>query len=100
MKKYILIYFILVAVIASIFLFIPINLFDGEVHYKYGLLDYTVKEKISLSYFIGIGSGPSEIEGVKDFRLLPLGYFLAILIIFSLPAIISYRLFLKDKNSK
>ncbi|MES2588529.1 MAG: hypothetical protein V4622_06065 [Bacteroidota bacterium] len=98
MKKYILIYSISVLVIATIFFVFPINLFDGEIHYKYDLVDYNVKQKLSLSYFVGIGANPSEIKGVKDFYLLPLGYVIALLMIFVLPAIITYRISLKKKQ--
>jgi hypothetical protein len=98
MKKYINIYLLGVFIIASLLFFIPINLFDGEVHYKYEILDYTVKQKMSLSQFIGIGANPMETEGVVDFHLLPIGYFLAVLMIFFFPAIISYRWALRDKS--
>jgi hypothetical protein len=95
MKKSIFIYLILVLVIASILCLFPINLFDGEIQYKEGISKFTVKQKLSLSYFFGIGSNPSETKGVVDFYLLPVGYLLAFLLIFFFPAIITYRLKLK-----
>jgi Zn-dependent protease len=98
MKKPLFIYFILVLIILAILCLLPINLFDGEVHYKYEIYDYKVKEKLSLSYFFGIGASPSETKGVVDFYLLPVGYLLAFLIIFFLPAIITYRLKLRKKE--
>jgi hypothetical protein len=97
MKKPIFLYFILVLVVASILCFFPINLFDGEIQFKHGIQEYTVREKLSLSYFLGIGASPAETKGVVDFYLLPIGYLLAFLMIFMLPAIITYRIKLKKK---
>lgn len=99
MKKSIILYGALVVTISCVLFFLPINLFDGEVHYKYGVYDYTVKENLSLSYFLGIGANPSQTNGVVDFYLLPIGYLLAFMVIFVLPAILTYRIKLKKKRN-
>lgn len=101
-KKYLLIFLICSLVVAAIFFLIPINLFDGEIVLENtnGVALQPIKTKLSLSYFIGIGASAEDLKGVKDFYLLPMGYFFAFLMIFGLPALISYRIYLKNQNKK
>lgn len=101
-KKYLLIFLICSLVVSAIFFLIPINLFDGEIVFENanGVALQPIKAKLSLSYFIGIGASTEDLKGVKDFYLLPMGYFFAFLMIFGLPALISYRIYLNNQNKE
>jgi|TARA_R110000737_G_scaffold350741_2_gene390685 hypothetical protein len=103
-KKLLPVFIISFLVIAAILFLFPINLFDGEIIYESGLQVATVKAPLSLSYFIGMGYDSADLVGVKSFRLLPVGYLIAFLILFGLPALVSYRIYLgrmkKDTNEK
>lgn len=100
MKRYLLIFLVCMLAIAAIFFLIPINLFDGEIVFEANGHEFTEKAKLSLSYFIGIGANEEQTQGVKDFYLLPMGYMIAFLVIFVLPAIITYRIYLKNQPKK
>lgn len=100
MKKYILIFFACMLVLTAIFFFIPINLFDGEIVFEVNGISFTRPSKLSLSYFIGIGAKGSAIKDVKDFYLLPMGYFFAFLMLVAFPALISYRIYLQDRKKE
>lgn len=77
----------------ALFLF-PINLFDGEIVVQHGFKEVVDEAPLSLSYFIGMGYKESEMVDVKSFRLLPMGYVMAFVIIIGIPALISYRIHL------
>jgi hypothetical protein len=72
----------------------PINLFDGEIIYKNGVIE---QAPLSLSYFFGIGYEVSDMTSVASFHLVPKGYFLAIIFTIGLPALIAYRIYLTIK---
>ena len=82
-------------VIAAILFLFPINLFDGEVEYQKKLVYVVEKQPLSLSYFIGLGYDPADMDVVKSFRLLPGGYLLAGIMLLGFPALIAYRVYLK-----
>jgi hypothetical protein len=83
-----------------LFLF-PINLFPGEVIQKIGSTEQVVHIPLSLSYFIGFGYDPGDLEGIKDFYLLPRGYALAFCLLIGFPAIMAFRVYIvKKKNEK
>ena len=67
---------------------------------KNGLSETKEAAPLSLSYFIGLGYNSQDMNGIQDFYLLPKGYLLAICIIFGLPAILSYRIYLAQKKKK
>ena len=98
MKRSILIFFACALGVAAIFFLIPINLFDGEIVFEVNGVEFTSKAKLSLSYFIGIGANEEQTQDVKDFYLLPMGYLMVFLMIVALPAIITYRIHLKNKQ--
>ena len=81
-----------------LFFLFPIEIFDGEVVFEKGLVHFTTKGPLSLSYFIGLGLDPKEMDGIKDFYLLPKGYFMAFLFTFCIPALVSYRVYISNKN--
>ncbi len=103
LKKYLPVFFITFFVIAALLFLFPINLFDGEIIVQSGLQEAVVKAPLSLSYFIGMGYDDTDMIGVKSFYLLPVGYLLSFLVLFGLPAIISYRIQLgrmKKRNNE
>jgi hypothetical protein len=91
--------FIGLSLIISVILFsLPINLFPGEIVMERGLSTITLKDhNLSLSYFVGMGMNPGDLEGVKSFKLSPWGWALALCYIFLLPGIIAYRIHMKQK---
>ena len=63
-----------------------------------GLSTITVKDhNLSLSYFVGMGLNPGDLEGIKSFKLTPWGCALAFCYIFLLPGLIAYRIYMKQK---
>jgi hypothetical protein len=77
---------------------LPINLFPGEIVMERGLSTITLKDhNLSLSYFVGMGLNPGDLEGIKSFKLTPWGWALAFCYIFLLPGIIAYRIYMKQK---
>lgn len=75
---------------------LPINLFPGEITYQKGLSTYTITEtNLSLSYFIGLGLNPGDLDDVASFRLSLWGYALAVCYLGLLPGVITYRIYLK-----
>jgi hypothetical protein len=91
--------FIGLSLIISVILFsLPINLFPGEIVMERGLSTITLKDhNLSLSYFVGMGMNPGDLEGVKSFKLTPWGWALAFCYIFLLPGIIAYRIHMNQK---
>lgn len=84
-------------VMACIFFLIPINLFDGEVHFDTGLQQFTEPAKLALSYFIGIGIKAGDLKDVVSFNLTASGYAVAGIFIIGFPALLAYRVYLKGK---
>lgn len=72
----------------------PVNLFDGEILYKNGLIE---PAPLSLSYFFGMGYNPADMEPVASFHLVAKGYFLAFIFTLGIPALITYRVYLSIK---
>lgn len=92
----------LVGLACSLLLFFlfPINLFDGIYVIENGRVDIHREVKTSLSYFIGMGYNEGDLQGIKSFYLLPIGYLEAVLFIVGIPALISYRFYLKNKTTQ
>jgi hypothetical protein len=80
---------------------LPINLFPGEITYQKGISTYTITEtNLSLSYFIGLGLNPGDLDDVDSFRLSLGGYALALCYLGLLPGVITYRIYLmRQKKS-
>lgn len=100
MKRYYFIFAGLAFLIAAVFFFFRIAIFDGEIVFENGGQDLVLKNKLSLSYFLGIGFHEGELKGVKDFYLINTGYANAFLLILALPALISYRIFIAKKKKE
>jgi hypothetical protein len=78
---------------------LPINLFPGEITYQKGIRTYTITEtNLSLSYFIGLGLNPGDLDDVASFRLSLGGYALALCYLGLLPGVITYRIYLKRQK--
>lgn len=74
----------------------PINLFQGEIVYLNGLVEVTEQAPLSLSYFLGLGYNEVDMLDIKEFYLLPSGILTAVIFIFGIPALIAYRIYLKQ----
>lgn len=78
---------------------LPINLFPGEITYQKGISTYTITEtNLSLSYFIGLGLNPGDLDDVASFRLSLGGYALALCYLGLLPGVITYRIYLNRQK--
>jgi hypothetical protein len=99
-RKPIVVFFLAMICLSAIFFFIPVNVFDGEYTFRVNGVTFTEKTKMSLSYFIGIGASPEELKDVVSFRLVPMGYFMAFLLIGAFPALIAYRVHIANQQEK
>ncbi len=98
LKKPLLIFIVFSSVLAFLFFFFPINLFDGKIVVENGLQSYTADDNLSLSNFIGIGiEGMSE-QGIVDFYLTAKGVILAFIYILGFPGLLAYRIYLKNQR--
>jgi hypothetical protein len=98
LSKPIVVFFVTFLAIALPLFLLPINLFPGEAIQQIGTIEYPVKFPMSLSYLIGIGYDPADLEGIKDFYLLPQGYALAFCLLIGLPTVLAFRAHLARKN--
>ncbi|OFZ66698.1 MAG: hypothetical protein A3D92_19810 [Bacteroidetes bacterium RIFCSPHIGHO2_02_FULL_44_7] len=96
MKKPWILFFSLSLVLASIFFFFNVAIFDGKIEFDGPDGGFVMDAKLSLSYFIGIGIEPEDMVGVKDFYLTAQGIFMAFVFILGLPALLAYRMRLKN----
>lgn len=92
--------FLLITIGIALPLFtLPINLFPGEITYQKVLSTYTITEtNLSLSYFVGLGLNPGDLDDVASFRLSLGGYALAFCYLLLLPGVITYRIYLKRQK--
>lgn len=97
LKKPIVVFILGVVLMATFFFVVPINLFDGEVHFDTGLQQMTEPTKLALSYFIGIGISEGDLVDVVSFNLRPAGYAVAAIFILGIPGLFAYRTHLKNK---
>lgn len=85
---------------SALLFLIPLNLFEGEVHFNTGIQKFTEPIRLSLSYFVGIGLKPGDLKDVESFNLTKSGYALAVILIFGFPALIAYRQHLKNTKEQ
>lgn len=85
-------------ILAAVFFLFPINLFDGVIIEKRGLQEIVHERPISLSYFIGMGYDPEDMEFIQDFYLTGKGITMALIFILGIPALLAYRVYLKQKS--
>jgi hypothetical protein len=97
-KKPFLVFAIFSGILAAIFFLFPISIFDGEIAVENGLQSFTTDFKLSLSNFIGIGNERLEGRSIVDFYLKPQGYMIAGIMIFGMPGLFAYRMYLKVSN--
>lgn len=84
--------------VSSILVFLPINIFEGEIVYKNGLVSFKEQRPVSLYFISGLEYQNQTLKGIKDYYLLPKGIITAFLFIFCLPALISYRYYLGKRE--
>ena len=99
-KKPIFIFFALSILIAAPLFLLPLNLFDGEIVYQNGLSTVVEPRPLSLHFVSGIEYWGEHLDGVKDYHLTPRGRMLAVGFIIGFPALIAFRIFLKNNQSK
>ena len=97
-SKPIVVYFIATIILSAIFFLIPINIFDGVYTFKVNGITFAAEAKMSLSYFIGIGSAASDLQDVVSFKLVPMGYLLVFLFLVALPILIAYRVHIANNQ--
>ncbi len=90
-SKPIVVYFLATILLSAVFFLIPINIFDGIYTYKVNGITFAAEAKMSLSYFIGIGTNPADLQDVVSFELSAMGYLLVFLFLVALPILIAYR---------
>jgi hypothetical protein len=99
LKKPVIIFLGSTLLLLVIFFLFPINLFDGVIVEQRGIQEFVHERPLSLSYFIGIGYDPEDMEFVKDFYLTGKGYFMAFIFTIGLPLLLAYRIYLKQKSA-
>lgn len=95
LKKPLIIYFAVTIVLLLIFFLLPINLFDGIIIEQRGLQEIVHERPLSLSYFIGIGYDPEDMEFIKDFYLTAKGWAMVFVFLVGIPFLIAYRAYLR-----
>lgn len=78
----------------------PINLFQGEIILMEGMVETKIQAPLSLSYFLGLGYEEEDMIGIKDFYLTTGGYILAALFTLGFPALIAFRVHLRNGSRK
>lgn len=99
-KKPIYLFVLLMLLIALPLVLFPINLFDGEIVYQSGISKIVEPRPLSLHFVAGLEYNKEELLGVEDYYLKPRGWVLAFLFIVGFPALISYRVWVKQKTGK
>ena len=98
-KRSMIVYLICVLILLLIFFLLPINIFDGEIVYKQGLVSFKEQRPLSLHFISGLEYADNELKGIKNYYLLPKGYVTAFLFIFCFPALVAYRIYLGKNRS-
>ena len=99
LKKPLFIFIALSSILAIVFFAFPINLFDGVIVYKSNMQEMIIERPLSLSYFIGIGFDEADMVKVEDFYLTLKGKVMAVIYIFGFPALLSYRIHLRNNKA-
>ena len=98
MKKPLTIFVATVVVLLLVFFLLPINIFDGEIIYLEEHREFVVKAPLSLSYFIGLGYDEADMVNIKSYYLTTKGIVMAFIFIFGFPALLAYRIYLKQNK--
>jgi hypothetical protein len=94
-KKALIVFLGLTLLLAGLFFLFPINLFDGVIIEKHGLQTIVHERNLSLSYFIGFGYDPEDLEYIEDFYLTTKGVIMAFIFTLGFPALLAYRILMK-----
>ena len=98
-KKPLFIFILGVVLIATPLFLFPINLFNGVIVFESGFQKVVQEAPLSLSYFIGLGYEEKDMVGVSDFYLKQEGYILAFCLIIGFPALLAYRLKIRNNQT-
>ena len=98
LKKPLVLFAVLAFVLACVFFFFPINVFDGALVVEDEFGEYLDERPISLSYFMGLGYDTQDMidRNVKDFYLTTKGIVMAFVFILGFPGLLAYRMHLKS----
>ncbi len=99
-KKSFIIFGISVVILTAFFCCVPVEMFDGEVVWTINDQEIVSKQKMSLSYFFGIGLEGDDLSEIKSFRLTVQGWLLVFIFIVGIPGLLSYRYYLKATTPK
>lgn len=97
-KKSLIIFVIGSVVVTLVLCLLPIRVFDGEAIWISAGNEIVLSQQISLSYFFDIGIDKEYFAMVEGFRLTGKGWMLAFIFIIGIPALISYRFYLKGSQ--
>lgn len=97
-KKPLLVFGLTFLLIAIPLFFFNVSIFDGELIVMQGTKEVALPIKLSLSYFIGIGINPKDMEGIEGFHLIRSGYLLASCLLIGFPSLMAYRSYLAKKG--
>ena len=75
-----------------------ITIFDGEIIVQQGTKELALPIKLSLSYFIGVGIDPKDLQDIQGFHLVAKGYFLAACLLVGFPSLMAYRSYLAQRG--
>lgn len=78
--------------------FFNVSIFDGELIVQQGVKEIALPIKLSLSYFIGIGIDPRDMQDIEGFHLVGSGYLLASCLLIGFPLLMAYRSYLAKKG--
>ena len=98
-KKPGLVFLITFLIFAIPLFFFNITIFDGEILVKQGAKELALPIKLSLSYFIGIGIDPKDLQDIEGFHLVTKGYLLATCLLLGFPSLMAYRSYLAKKGN-
>lgn len=99
MKKIVFIFSAVFGIVLCLLFFLPIPLFDGVIYYEKELVSFSREAKLSLSYFLNIGTENLVLNGIAPtrFELAGIGYLLVVLIPVGIPALVAYRVHLSNE---
>ena len=98
-QKPLIVFLALSLIVAAILFLVPIRIFDGEIIWESGLQKMVIQEKFCLSDFVGVGYNEGNMTHVKDFYLTTKGIIVACILIFGVPGLFAYRMYLSSGNS-
>ncbi|HLU86233.1 MAG TPA: hypothetical protein VKZ44_00670 [Taishania sp.] len=97
--KPLLIFILLVIIVTGSLVFIPFNIFPGEIILNISNQESVIEAPLTLGNLIGLGIDAGDLDNVVDYYLTPKGYMLAFIMCIGIPGLVAYR-FHVNKNKK